>query len=346
MATLKIKSEQLEQLIAECLVESGISLEHASIVADVLAFADKRGVKSHGIMRLQHYIDRIQKGGINKDARITIEAVNDVIVKVDGDNGLGHAVAKIAMNEAISISKEKGIGVSIASNSSHSGALGYYADQAAREGVIGITFAQADALVAPYGARSAFLGANPLAVGIPHEDRPIVLDMSTSHVAFGKVMIEKERGNKIPMDWGLDEHGVPTDDPAKVKALQPMGGAKGYGLAILVDVLSGILSGGQFGKHIKPMYGDLKENRGLGQFFLAINPEFFVGQEYFLDMMKQFVEELHACEPAPGHTKVYVPGERSIENQMKAKVEGIEIEEDMYEFLTGKKRVNNNTACK
>ncbi|MBY0223175.1 ureidoglycolate dehydrogenase [Sporosarcina aquimarina] len=336
METVKIEVKQLRQLISDRLKENSISQQHADIVADVLAFADKRGVKSHGIMRLQHYIQRIQQGGINKDADITVEAVNDVIAKVDGDNALGHVVAKVAMDEAISISKNKGIGVAVASNSSHSGALGFYADQAAREGVVGMTFAQADALVAPYGAKSAFLGANPIAVGIPHDDRPIVLDMSTSNVAFGKVMIEKERGNKIPLDWGLDENGIPTDDPAEVKALLPMGGAKGYGLAIVVDVLSGILAGADFGKHIRPMYGDLSEKRGLGQFFLAINPEFFIGKEFFLERMKQFVDELHACEPAPGHSKVYVPGERSFENEMRSNEEGVEIEKDMYDFLRGK----------
>ncbi|WP_194841180.1 ureidoglycolate dehydrogenase [Sporosarcina cascadiensis] len=333
METVNIVAKQFEQLIAKRLLENGVSQSHAEIVAEVLAFADKRGVKSHGIMRLQHYIERIQNGGINRFANISIEAVNDVITKVDGDNGLGHVIAKTAMQEAISTSKKNGIGVAIASNSSHSGALGFYANQAAEEGVIGIILAQADALVAPYGAKKAFLGANPLAVGIPHENSPIVLDMSTSQVAFGKVMIEKEKGNKIPLDWGLDENGVPTEDPAEVKALQPMGGAKGYGLAIVVDVLSGILAGAEFGKHITPMYGDLKEYRGLGQFFLAINPEFFVGKEYFLGMMKQFVDELHALEPAPGHSKVYIPGERSLEHEKRSAQEGIEVDKKLYDFL-------------
>ena len=326
--------DQLKQAITNKLQRVGVSKQHAAIVADVLTFAEERLVKSHGVLRLPHYLNRIEHGSIKVDAEIKAESVNDVIVKIDGDQALGHVVAHEAANYVVDLAQEKGIGVAIVHNTTHSGAIGYYANEIAKQGMIGIIFTQADPLVAPFGGKKAMLGANPIAYGIPTAlDYPIVLDISTSEASFGKVMLAREADKKIPTTWGLNENGEPTDDPHAVTALQSMAGAKGYGLAILVDILAGVLAGVPFGKHIEPMYADVKKRRNLGQFFIAINPAYFISTEQFIEQVQQMVQELQQTPTAPGFDKVYVPGERSHEQALRSAQEGIELSDEYYAFL-------------
>ncbi|MBQ0139203.1 MAG: Ldh family oxidoreductase [Kurthia sp.] len=326
--------EQLNQLTYNKLVVAGVNHEHAMIVADVLTFAEARGISSHGVMRLAHYLNRMKQESIKVNPNISVTSVNQNVSKMNGDQALGHIVAKMASDEAISLAKESGIGIVSVSNTSHSGAVGYYADRIAQQDMIGIIFTQADALVAPYGGKEPYLGANPITFGVPTGlDYPLVLDMSTSQVSFGKVMLAKEKGEKIPLDWALDENGVPTDDPNKVKSLQPMAGAKGYGLAILVDILAGVLTGESFGRHINPMYGDLEKPRNLGQFFIVLNPKKFVGTSIFLTQIQQMITELQESPVAEANVSVFVPGERSYNNVLKANEVGINLSEELFAFL-------------
>lgn len=326
--------EELKQLIYNKLCCTGINHEHATIVSDVLSFADARGIPSHGVMRLEHYINRIKHKSIKVNPNISITPVNHILSKIDGDQALGHIVAKLATDQAISLARNSGVGIVSVSNTSHSGAVGYYAHEMAQQNMIGIIFTQADALVAPFGGKIPYLGANPITFGVPTGlEYPLVLDMSTSQVSFGKVMLAKDKGHLIPLDWGLDENGVPTDDPNKVKSLQPMAGAKGYGLAILVDVLAGILAGETFGRHINPMYGDLNEPRNLGQFFIVLNPEMFVGTSFFLNQIQQMISELQASPAATDDGNVFVPGERSFKNAQKAIKSGIQLSDQLFAFL-------------
>lgn len=326
--------EQLKTLIMKKFITVGVPEKDAKIVAEVLAFAEMRGISTHGVMRLEHYINRIQHNSIKANPTIKKTSINDVIVKVDGDAGLGHIVAKIAIDEAAERAKQFGIGLSIINNTSHSGAIGYYVHEVAQQNLIGIAFTQADPLVAPFGGRKAMLGANPIAYGVPTKiGYPLVLDMSTSEVSFGKVMIARENNEEIPTTWGLNEAGEPTSNPHEVKALQSMAGAKGYGLAMLVDILAGVLAGVPFGQHIEPMYGNLSAPRNLGQLFIVLNPEHFVGTKYFIEQIQQMVDELHESPKAPNVEKIYVPGERSYENVKRAEQHGIELTEAYYHFL-------------
>lgn len=324
----KTTVENLKRAIQQKLQQADVLEEHAEIVADVLAFAETRGVQSHGVIRLPIYLRRVAQGHINIRPDIAITQLNEAVCKVDGDFGFGHVVAKKATDEAIALAEKSGIGLAIVSNSTHCGAVGYYAHEAAKEGMITLLLTQADALVAPFGGRDAYLGVNPITYGVPNEEEPIVLDMSTSNAAFGKVLLAREQNTEIPTDWGLDAEGNPTTNPHEVKALQPIAGAKGSGLALFVDVVAGLLPGGN-----DTMYNDLSQKRHLGQFIIAINPALFMQPEAFAKGVQNMVDGLHEAVPAPGFDKVQLPGERSAQKAKKAQETGVELSENAYDLL-------------
>lgn len=310
------------------LVKEEVQVEHAQIVADVLTYAEVRGIHSHGVIRMAPYVVRVQKGHIQINPNIQVTPVNEAVVKVDGDYGFGHVVAKVATDEAIKCANKMGIGLAIVAHTTHCGAVGYYADYAAKQGMIALLLTQADTLVAPFGAKDAYLGVNPITYGIPNGEEPVVLDMSTSEAAFGKIMLARQNGEKIPETWGLDENGYPTTNPDRVEALQPTAGAKGSGLALLVDVLAGILPGEN-----ARMFEEVEKRRDLGQMVLVIDPAIFMAPETFAERMQSVAQGIRAATPAPGFDKVQMPGDRSREKYRQSVDEGLHIPEDYLTFL-------------
>ncbi|RYL88113.1 ureidoglycolate dehydrogenase [Sporolactobacillus sp. THM7-4] len=334
MAFLTISYNNLKKLVVNKLKSVGIEKENAETVAEILVHADLRGVSSHGVLRTEHYVTRILKGGLNPHPDIKFKETGPSTGILDGDNGLGHINAKKAMEHAIEMSKKHGIGFVGVINSSHCGALSYYVNLAAKQNLVGLAMTHTDKSVVPYGGTQPFFGTNPIAFGFPAKrHKPIILDMATSGVAFGKILQARETGNKIPSNWGVDEHGEPVTDPFKVKFLLPAGGAKGYGLALAVDVLSGILMGLPFGPHIVPMYGEYDKVRRLGHFLGAINPNFFGNTDTFLNTMDQMIDEIHEAPPAKGYTRVMVPGEPEQVKEDKYLTEGIPVTESVYNYL-------------
>jgi ureidoglycolate dehydrogenase (NAD+) len=335
MGEVIVLKEKLEELIAGKLEKEGVSAEHSAIVAEVLAHADLRGVHSHGALRTEHYITRIQAGGLNVNPDFKVEETGPASAKFDGDDGLGHVIAKEAMDVAIKMAQKSGIGVVTAFNSSHCGALSYYVKQAAEANMVGMAMTHTDKVVVPFGGKESFFGTNPIAYGFPSKKyKPVILDMATSNVAFGKVLHARETGQTIPSDWGVDQAGKPSTNPHEVASLMPFAGPKGYGMGMVVDVLSGILAGAAFGPHITAMYGNYGEMRKLGHFFMVINPAFFTDQENFLASMDRMVEELHAAPPADGFNGVMVPGEPEQMKEETRLKDGIPIAESIYQYLT------------
>src|SRR5699024_8553390 len=309
MSKIKIKEERLRNLVINTIEKNKVPNEHASIVADVLIHADLRGVNSHGVLRTKHYIKRIKAGGLNIEPYFKIEKTGPTSIKFDGDNGLGHVISNKSMYQAIKLAKKEGIGVVTAFNSSHCGALSYYVKQATENNMIGIAMTQTNKIVTPFGGKNKFFGTNPIAFGVPSKKNdPIILDMSTSNVAFGKILQAREAGEEVPIDWGVDIQGNPTTDPYKIDSLLPISGPKGYGLGLMVDVLSGLLTGSNFGPHIKPMYDKLSDMRELGHFFMALNPDFFTDNDSFLLNVDKMINELHKTPSINGIDKVLVPG--------------------------------------
>lgn len=334
MATVTVAFTEVQQLIGEKLVNAGVSEEQAAKIADILIHADLRGVNSHGALRTEHYMKRLKAGGINPTPDISFNKTGPVTGVVDGDDGFGHVVADIAMDHAIEMAKENGVGMVTAMNSSHCGALSYFVQEATEQQLIGIAMTHTDKIVVPFGGRESFLGTNPIAYGVPAKtEKPFILDMATSNVALGKILQHKEEGKAIPEGWGVDKNGAPVTDPAEVVSLMPFGGPKGSGLSMIVDIFSGLLAGMAFGPHINPMYEELEKKRKLGHYFCAINPSFFTDTEIFLEQMDKMIQEIREVPAAEGFSRVLVPGEIEQENEERNRKQGVQIAATTYEYL-------------
>ncbi|MFE4240079.1 ureidoglycolate dehydrogenase [Peribacillus butanolivorans] len=335
MTTVTIQAVEAKQLVIKKLTEAGLGEGHAGKIAEVLVHADLRNVNSHGVLRTEHYINRLQAGGINPDAQISFQSSGPVTGVVDGDDGFGHVIGEVAMDHAIEMARNNGVGMVTVVNSSHCGALSYFVQKATDAKLIGIAMSHTDKIVVPFGGKTSFLGTNPIAYGVPTKTKkPFILDMATSNVALGKILQAREEGKAIPEGWGVNENGATVTDPNKVVSLSTFGGPKGYGLSVIVDVFSGLLAGAAFGPHIGKMYDDLEKKRKLGHYFCVINPSFFTDSDLFLEQMDRMIEELQQVQPAPGFDRVYVPGEIEQLHEERNLVQGITIASSVYEFLT------------
>ncbi|WP_419174335.1 ureidoglycolate dehydrogenase [Desulfosediminicola sp.] len=334
MADVRVDYLELLSLVVERLRSAGLKKDHAERVADVLVHADLRGVRSHGVMRTEHYVKRIGAGSLNCDPSFTLRELRSGAAVLNADAGMGHVACYEAMDKAIDMASESGIAMVGVENGSHCGALSYFTMQAVEKGMIGMAVTHTDKCVAPYGGGRAFFGTNPIAFAFPtHKHPPVVLDMATSNTAFGKVLHAKETGTEIPADWGIDGNGAPTTDPNAVEALIPFGGHKGFGLALVIDVLTGVLMGAKYGPHINAMYGDYDKPRELASLMIAIDPGTFTSAERFRAQMDAMVDDLHAEPAAPGCEQVYVPGELEVIRERENKEHGVPVVDSIYEWL-------------
>ncbi|MGX7244650.1 ureidoglycolate dehydrogenase [Enterococcus quebecensis] len=331
---MRVKKAELHQLIKNKIQKAGLSEEHAEIVSDVLTFADARGIHSHGAMRVEYYSERIAKGGITNDPTFSFEQTAPSCGMFEGDNGSGFVGAKRGMDHAIEMAKKNGVAVVGVRNISHSGALAYYVEMAAKQDMVALSVCQSDPMVVPFGGSEPYFGTNPIAFAAPsNDDRIITFDMATTVQAWGKILHARSKKESIPDSWAVDAKGNPTTDSTAVNALLPIAGPKGYGLMMMVDILSGILLGVPFGKHVSSMYHDLSKGRELGQLHIVINPEFFIGLDVFKKNISTMLDELKEISPSPGFKEVNYPGERGREREKNYEENGIEIVDDIYEYL-------------
>lgn len=332
---MRLSRNELKDLMKNKMAKAGLKEDHAETAAEILTWADERGYHSHGAVRVEYYSERIAKGGITADPKITWKENGPCSGILDGDNGCGYVIAKLGMEKAIEMAKKNGVAIVGMSNLSHSGSLGYYTEMAAKEDLAAISFCQSDPMAVPYGGTEPYYGTNPISFAAPTADeRMVVFDMATTVQAWGKILDKRSRHESIPDSWAVDEEGAPVTDPNKVNALLPIAGAKGYGLMMMVDVFSGVLLGVPFGKHVSSMYHDLSKGRELGQMHIVIDPARFVGIDEFKKNMSQVCDELSQMKPAPGHDKVYYPGERAVMRRDQAYAEGgVEIVDEIVEYL-------------
>ena len=326
-------ADELKEAAAGRLTAAGLSRREAEIVADVLVFADLRGTHSHGVLRTEHYVNRIGEGGINLKPDLSFEPLRPSVGMVDARGAMGHLAAKFATEEAIRLAGEHGTALVGVKNSSHCGALAYYVNMALKNRFAGIVAVNTDKCVVPFGGRQSYFGTNPLAFGFPGEKQSILLDMATSEVAFGKIFYAREKGTKIPEGWAVDKDGEATDDPHAAHALFPFGGVKGYGINMMVEALTGLLVGGVFGPGVKPMYAELDSYRNLSSFHLVIDASLFTGGAVFANT-QAMIDELHG-QPAAKGGKVMVPGEIEEANMRRSLKDGIELPEPVYRYLFG-----------
>jgi ureidoglycolate dehydrogenase (NAD+) len=293
---------KLTAFTSRCLEKLGLQAADAAVVAETLVIANLRGVDSHGIVRLPHYATRLRNGTVKARPDISVERTGTSTAQVDGDAGMGQLVALRAMNEAISLATASGIGAVGARNSSHCGACAYFVEVAVRQGMIGLALTHTDPIMVPPGMKKIFLGSNPIAFGAPAASGPpVIVDMSTTHAAWGKILVARQEGKPIPLDWAVDAEGKPTADASNAVGLAPTGAHKGYALAMMVEILCAHLTGVPFGLHVTKMYGELDKPRNLGHFMLAIDPARFTDANIFKEQIDWLVREIHGENAmAPG----------------------------------------------
>ena len=289
-----VSHEKLVSFSADCLQKLGLEAADASFVAETLVAANLRGVDSHGVVRLPHYATRLRNGTVKARPNITARRTAPSSAVVEGDAGMGQLVAACAMKEAIQLSKETGVGAVVARNSSHCGACAWFVEMAVKQGMIGVALTHTDSIMVPPGMKRIFLGSNPIAFGAPGERNPVIIDMSTTHAAWGKILVARQEGKPIPPDWGVDLDGKPTTDAQRAVGLQPTGGHKGYALAAMIEILCAQLAGVPFGRHVTKMYGELDKPRNLGHFMLALDVGRFTDPKGFCSQIHSFIQEMHA----------------------------------------------------
>ena len=321
---------------AESLLErAGLGSFEARRVVDNLLDADLRGVYSHGLSFLDFLVGRVQKGGVNPRPQVRIVSDRGAVLLLDADRGPGQVAGHRAMTLACSRARESGVAAAGVFRSNHFGTAGYYARMAADQGLIGLAVSNTGACMAPWGGSTPTYGTNPLAIAVPTGGEfPLMIDIALSRAAWGKIMLTLNRGDPIPDDWVLDRKGVPTTDPEEVVRGMPapMGNHKGYGLAVMVDVLSGVLTGALFGRQINPWPGE-EEPQDTGHFFLALSVEHFMEPDRFLARVQDYVGQLKSSELAPGFDEVLVPGEPDWRMVRKSLSEGVCLEPATWKTL-------------
>jgi LDH2 family malate/lactate/ureidoglycolate dehydrogenase len=321
-----VTPERLKEVVVEVLTGVGAAEDEAPLVADSLVRAEMRGTDTHGLPYLKLLVERIEAHMVSVPTRLKVLKNEGATALLDGGNGIGQVAGWRAMELSIGKARQFGIGVTLIRNTNNLGFFAFYTMHAAAQGFVGIAMGNANAAISPWGGAEAFFGTNPISISIPGDEMPIALDMSSSLVARGKVRKAQRLGEKIPLGWALDASGMPTDDPgAALKGtLVPIGGPKGYGLALMVDVLAGMLSGAAFGRDIKSFH-QLMGPTEVGALMLAIDVEHFMPLSRFRDLMKGYVASIRESRKATGTARIYLPGEIESEKEKSSRERGIEL---------------------
>jgi LDH2 family malate/lactate/ureidoglycolate dehydrogenase len=308
------------------LIAHGVPEAGAAIVASCLVSADLRGVDTHGLTRLPGYLDRVRRGLINASPALEPKRVTPVAAALDGQNGFGFVTGTRAMQEAIAIAREFGIGIVSVRRSTHFGMAASYVLQALDAGLIALVFSNASPAMPPWGARAALLGTNPFAAGAPAgRHPPFLLDMSPAVAARGKIRRAERRGESIPLGYALDAQGRPTTDPKAALAgvVLPIGGYKGSGLSMLMDILGGVISGAAFAGGVADQYKSYDRPQDVGHFFLALKPDLFIPEADYRARMDTLIERVRACPKAEGFDEILVPGEPEVRLEAEHRLSGI-----------------------
>jgi LDH2 family malate/lactate/ureidoglycolate dehydrogenase len=321
----RVRAEELLALVQAIFERCGMTSDDARLLADSLVEADLRGVNSHGVLRVPEYVKKLTHDGVNPRGRPKIVRDAGACLVVDGDNSMGQIGASFAMQLAVERAEGTGIAAVAVRGSNHCGAMAYFAMQALPRDMIGWATTNALPTMAPWGGAERLLGINPLGIAIPAgEERPIVYDAAFSGSAHGKIRVYQQKGLPIPEGWATDRDGHPTIDPAAAieGLLLPSGGFKGAGMAMIMGILSSMLSGAAYGTEL----GDMERGPDAGQdghFVMALKVGAFEDVARFKDRVDGAIAQIHACRLAPGSDGVYAPGELEFRRDAEYRRDGI-----------------------
>ena len=327
----KIQHKKIYEFHKAILTAAGLDEETCESVSFGLCETSLRGVDSHGIRLLPHYTHSALQGRKNPKPNYKFDQVFPAFGHLDADNTFGHAAGMKAIDLAMPLAQEYGISAIAVSNSSHPGAMASFALRAARKGYIAFAFTHADALVNSYGGKRAYFGTNPICIAAPRkESEPFCLDMAPTTISWNKLLGARERGESLPDECAADENGNPTTEPELAKALLPIGGYKGFGLAAMGEVLCGILTGMAFGRSIPPMFTSaMDQPRNLGQFYLVMRADVCQSQTDFESRLQQMSEEVRS-EPNMHDESVQLANDPQIEEEKRRQREGIPIDDNLW----------------
>ena len=328
--------KKLQQFCTDVFVNAGVTKENADIVADSLIQADLRGVDSHGVVRTAIYVERIEKNMIDPFAEPAIEKEDSATILLNGNNNLGAVVGTRALELAMEKAKERGAAIVGVKGSNHFGTGAFYLLKAIEQDMILLVMSNASQTMPPTGGKRPFIGTNPLAVGVPAgKEAPFVLDMATSVVARGKIIVAAQKGMDIPVGWAVDKEGHPTTnaDEALEGAVLPVGGPKGYAISMFIDILAGVLTGAGFGKYVNNMYENWDEPQNVGHIFIAIDINRFIPIDVFKERMDGYIREIKAEPKADGVEEILIPGEIEFRRVIERMEKGIELPEKVAKEL-------------
>jgi L-2-hydroxycarboxylate dehydrogenase (NAD+) len=329
-----VKASDLRDFISAVLQRMSVPAADSAIVSNCLVFAHLRGFDTHGLPCLAGYVECLEQGRINPQPKIVIERPMPWTVRLDADNGLGQVAAHKAMGLALDAADQLGVGAAVVRRSNHFGAACNYSMMALPKGCIGIVTSNASSVAAPFGALEPFLGTNPLSVAVPTlKAPPFVIDMATSEGARKKVRQALSQGVPLPAGWALDEEGNPTTDPkaALEGVMLPFGGMKGSAITLLLDILSGVLSGSEFGGRVLSVLTNQERESGNGNFMLVFKVAAFLPEDEFKARMDEELARLQALKPARGVSEVIYPGYKEHHTELARREEGIPFAEAVLE---------------
>jgi L-2-hydroxycarboxylate dehydrogenase (NAD+) len=330
-----ISEKKLKKAISEILKGYGENEKSALLAADCLVKADMRGISTHGTYLLTPMFQRVKAGMLDLPTKITLVKEDDATSIIDGGNGLGQLAARKAMCISIEKAKKYGIALTLVRNTNNISFLGYYSNLATQEGMIGFIGCNAAPSMAPWGSSEAFIGTSPISISIPaKKERSIILDMSSSIVARGKIRKASRNKEEIPLGWAIDEDGNPTTDPneALKGTLLPIAGPKGSALAIVIDIIAGMLSGSRFGPEVKTFH-KLEGATGVGVFCMAIDISQFIELEIFYSKIDEYIRSIKNLKKVKNTSEIYLPGELEFIREEKSREEGIDLDSKVMENL-------------
>jgi LDH2 family malate/lactate/ureidoglycolate dehydrogenase len=327
---------RLLETAAAALTGAGMSPQDAARVADVLVLADLFGIHTHGVARIPQYLDRARLGGIDLAAQMTVQRVSPALATVDAANGIGPLAGSRALDAARDGAREVGLGASFVRGSNHFGPVMPYLFRAAEQGFAAIIASNATTTIAPWGGRDTRLGNNPLGIGMPAPgENPVLFDVAMSVAARAKIRAAAKAGETIPDTWATDRSGHPTSDPnaALDGFLLPFGGHKGYGLSVMIDLFTGVLSGASYLTRVSSWSEDPERAQDLGHMFVLLDVEKLMPKATLAERMADFAGILHATPAADPHTPVRLPGELELARYHRQLRDGVTVDRDVLAAL-------------
>ena len=330
-----MNTAKLKNIIKNIFINHKLTKKHASICANALINAELVGAPSHGLSRLKMYCDRINHKIINPKPKIKIKKISPSVTHIDANNSIGFVAADLAVKTAIKNAKKTGIGLIAVKNSGHYGLSGYYVEQAVKKNLMAILFTNAPPAIAPYGALKSLFGTNPICFGTPTASKiPFILDTSVSMINRGKIRVAAREGKKIPDGVALDKFGKPTTDAKKaLEGVQlPIAGFRGSGLAWMIDILSGVFTGGNHAGRVKDPFTDFSGPQNIGHLFLVMKPNLFVGNS-FKKRIKDNIKTIKKLPKIKGVKEILYPGQNKYNRYKTNQKKGISIPKNILKDL-------------